>query len=266
MTDADMPMQPFPPITAAADREAARLAELQRYDILDTPPEVQFDRIVSLARMLFDTPIATITLVDRDRQWFKAKSGVEDQEGPRDQSFCSQAMEGEGVFFVPDAQSDPRFADNVYVVGEPHIRFYAGAPLRSANGHNLGAVCVISPDARPEFSADDRRKLQVLASIVGNEMELRQRAQHAHKAMFDKDLALREAHFRIKNTLDYATLLAEIRSDDMTTEQLSALAMTSWKQYTEAGAVLNGSIKALRERMPSKDYRDMLASMPGFSM
>ena len=266
MTDVDMPMQPFPPITAAADREAARLAELQRYDILDTPPEVQFDRIVSLARMLFDTPIATITLIDRDRQWFKAKSGVDDQEGPRSQSFCSQAMEGDGIFFVPDAQLDPRFAENAYVVGEPHIRFYAGAPLRSANGHSLGAVCVISPDARPEFSADDRRKLQVLASIVGNEMELRKRAQHAHKLMFDKDLALREAHFRIKNSLDYATLLAEIQSDDMSTEQLSALAMTAWKQYTEAGAVLNGSIKALRERMPAKDYREMLASMPGFSM
>jgi GAF domain-containing protein len=175
-------------------------------------------------------------------------------------------MEGDGIFFVPDAQLDPRFAENAYVVGEPHIRFYAGAPLRSANGHNLGAVCVISPDARPEFSADDRRKLQVLASIVGNEMELRKRAQHAHKLMFDKDLALREAHFRIKNSLDYATLLAEIQSDDMSTEQLSALAMTAWKQYTEAGAVVNGSIKALRERMPAKDYREMLASMPGFSM
>jgi GAF domain-containing protein len=266
MTDTESAAQPFPPITAAAEREAARMAELKRYDILDTPPEAQFDRIVSLARMLFDTPIATITLVDHDRQWFKAKSGIDDTEGPRDQSFCSQAMEGEGVFFVSDAQADPRFSENTYVTGEPHIRFYAGAPLRSANGQNLGAVCVISPDARAEFSADDQRKLKVLASIVGNEMELRQRAQQAHKLMFDKDLALREAHYRIKNSLDYATLLAELNGPDMTTEQLAALAMTAWKQYSEAGAVLNGSVKALRERMPAQDYRDMLAAMPGFAM
>jgi hypothetical protein len=266
MTDADRPPQPFPPATAAADREAARLAALARYDILDTPPEVQFDRIVTLARMLFDTPVALITLVDHDRQWFKAKSGIDDQEGPRTQSFCSQAMEGEGVFFVPDAQLDPRFADNMYVVGEPRIRFYAGAPLRSADGHSLGAVCVISPDARPEFSADDQRKLHVLASIVGNEMELRQRAQSAHKLMFDQDLALREAHYRIKNSLDYATLLAEINEAGMTTDQLVALAMTAWKHYSEAGAILNGSVKALRQKMPAQEYRDMLDAMPGFGM
>jgi hypothetical protein len=150
------------------------------------------------------------------------------------------------------------------VTGGPNIRFYAGAPLRSANGQNLGAVCVISSTPRDDFSQADQAKLQVLARIVETEMELRLRAKQAHKAMFDKDLALREAHYRIKNSLDYANLLAEVQSEDMTTEKLSVLAMAAWKQYSEAGAVLNSS-KALRQRMPAKEYRELLDNMPGFA-
>ena len=265
MAHADFSSFPYPHPVTRDDMEAARLAELKRYDILDTPAEEQFDRIANLARVLFDTPMASITLVDRDRQWFKAKVGLEDDETSRDVSFCSRAMETEGVFVVPNATEDARFADNALVTGGPGIRFYAGAPLRGANGQNLGAVCVISPTPRDDFSAADQDKLKVLARIVETELELRLRAKQAHKAMFDKDLALREAHYRIRNSLDYANLLAEVQSEDMTTEKLSVLAMAAWKQYSEAGAVLNSSIKALRQRMPVKDYRDLLDNMPGFA-
>ena len=266
MAHADFAGFAFPHPVTRADLEAPRLAELARYDILDTPPEEQFDRIASLARVLFDTPIAAITLVDRDRQWFKSQVGLSGQQTPREHSFCSHAMETEGVFVVNNAEEDARFADNPLVTGGPHIRFYAGAPLRSSNGANLGAVCVISDTPREDFSDAEQSKLQVLASIVENEMELRLRARQAHKAMYDKDMALREAHYRIKNSLDYANLLAEVHSADMTTEKLSVLAMAAWKQYSEAGAVLNGAVKSLRQRMTTSDYRALIDNMPGFAM
>ena len=246
--------------------EADRLAELASYGIMDTPPEPQFDNIVALARALFDTPISTITLVDHDRQWFKARAGVDNSQGAREDSFCSHAMENQGVFVVPDAQLDPRFARNPLVTGAPNIRFYAGAPLRSAAGHNLGAVCVISPQPRDDFSSADKKKLEILADIVGNEMELKKQTQHAHKMLYEMDFAAREAQYHIKNSLDYATLLAEVQSDKLSTEQLTAFAMVAWKQYSEAGGVLMSSIKSLRTRLKAEDYRNLIDSMPGFTI
>jgi GAF domain-containing protein len=246
--------------------ETERLAELQTYGILDTPPESQFDSIVALARVLFDTPISAISLVDRDRQWFKARSGLDDQETAREYSFCSHAMEHGDVFVVPDATADERFADNPLVTGAPNIRFYAGAALRSPAGHSLGAVCVISSDPRGDFPSEDRRKLSILARIVSNEMELKRRAQQAHKMMYDRDFALREAHYRLKNSLDYATLLAEVQAADMPTQTLAATAMAAWKQYSEAGGVLMAAVKGLRERMSAREYNELLGMMPGFGL
>jgi two-component sensor histidine kinase len=253
-----------PDAALSGDHEADRLSELNSYKLLDTPPEHQFDSIVGLARVLFDTPMAAITLVDADRQWFKARSGIDDEQHAREHSFCNHAMRDNGTFVVADARTDPRFAENPLVRGAPNIRFYAGAPLRSPSGHDLGAVCVISPNPRDDFSVADRRKLEILASIVGNEMELRRRATNAHKMLYDQDLALREAHYRIKNSLDYASLLADVQSEDMTTPKLAAIAMAAWKQYSEAGGVLTSSIKSLRARMTTAEYNDLLDMMPGF--
>jgi hypothetical protein len=260
------PEAPSPPADLPEGGETARLAELNSYGILDTPPEHQFDSIVALARVLFDTPMAAITLVDADRQWFKAKSGLEDDQHAREHSFCNHAMRDNGTFVVPDARTDPRFAENPLVRGNPNIRFYAGAPLRSPNGHSLGAVCVISPNPRDEFAGGDRRKLEILASIVGNEMELRRRAANAHKMLYDQDFALREAHFRIKNSLDYASLLADVQSEEMTVPKLAAIAMAAWKQYAEAGGVLTSTVKSLRARMTTEEYNNLLDMMPGFGL
>ena len=252
--------------TVIDDTEAARLTELESYGIMDTQPELQFDTIVALARSLFDTPMAAITLVDHDRQWFKARAGMDSSQTAREDSFCSHAMESNGIFIIPDASQDPRFANNPLVLGEPNIRFYAGAPLRSPSGHNLGAVCIISPKPRDELSGADSKKLEILASIVRNEMELKRQTQNAHKMLFDKDFALREAHYRIKNSLDYANLMAEVQSAEISTEQLAAFALAAWKQYTEAGGVLISSIKSLRGRMPAVDYKKLLEMMPGFAI
>jgi GAF domain-containing protein len=261
---------PFPsstePAGGTADRETARLADLAHASILDSPPEEQFDRIVDLARELFDSPAAAITLIDKDRQWFKAKSGIEVEQSARENSFCTHTIESDSVFIVPDARLDPRFADNPLVTGKPNIRFYAGAPLRTAQGHNLGAVCIISSDPHAEFSPSDYRRLEILASIVSNEIELRRFAGDATRRAEEKESQLHEAHYRIKNTMDYATLLAEVQSASVSTEQLAIVAMAAWKQYTEAGGILSSSIRKLRARMPAEEYRVLLEKMPGFAM
>ncbi|GAB3627847.1 sensor domain-containing diguanylate cyclase [Pandoraea terrae] len=160
--------------------EAARLAALRRYDVLDTPPEPEFDRIVRLATHMLGAPISLISLVDESRQWFKARQGLDAAQTPRSVSFCAHAITSDEVFVVQDAQSDRRFADNPLVSGAPHIRFYAGAPLRTPEGHPLGTLCVIDHHPRT-LDAEKRGLLADLSALVVNELELRRvnRALHA---------------------------------------------------------------------------------------
>jgi PAS domain S-box-containing protein len=162
--------------------ETERLREVRRYAVLDTPHEEAFDRITRMAARLLNVPIATVTLIDETRQWFKSAVGLENRETSRDVSFCAHAILDDAMMTVPDAQRDPRFSDNVLVTGEPHIRAYAGVPLKSSNGFNLGTLCAIDTVART-FSADEQKILQDLAAMVTDELELRlalrERAQQA---------------------------------------------------------------------------------------
>jgi len=153
---------------AAPPDELGRLATLQKLDVLDTPPEERFDRLTRLARRLFDVPIALVSLVDDSRQWFKSSDGLDARETPRNISFCGHAILGREVFIVPDASKDPRFAGNPLVRGEPNIRFYAGYPLRAANGQPLGTLCLIDVIPR-DFDADDVGSLQDLAAMAERE-------------------------------------------------------------------------------------------------
>lgn len=165
--------------------EAARLAALRRYDILDTPPEPGFDRIVRLASHLLGTPISLVSLVDEKRQWFKARMGLDATETPRSMAFCAHAILGDDVMVVPDAVNDRRFHDNPLVTGAPHIRFYAGAPLCTPEGHRLGTLCVI--DQEPRQMDDERRALLAdLSALVVDELELR-RVNHALGEMALRD-------------------------------------------------------------------------------
>ncbi len=134
-------------IAAKPDNETARLAALYDLLILDTPPEERFDKIAQFAASEFDMPIVLVTLLDTERQWFKAIVGTEVCETGRDISFCSHAILRDDVMVVEDALQDPRFADNPLVTGAPHIRFYAGAPLTLPSGLRLGTLCLI--DRRP---------------------------------------------------------------------------------------------------------------------
>lgn len=130
-------------VAAIPANESTRLAALYQLLILDTLPEERFDKIAAFAAQEFEVPIAVITLVDADRQWFKAKVGTEVCETGRDVSFCAHAILHDDIMVVPDAAADARFVDNPLVTGEPHIRFYAGAPLTLASGLRLGTLCLI---------------------------------------------------------------------------------------------------------------------------
>ncbi|MBS0630700.1 MAG: PAS domain S-box protein [Verrucomicrobia bacterium] len=149
--------------------------------LLDTPPEREFDDIAALAAEICGAPIALVSLVDEKRQWFKARVGYEAQETPRDVSFCAHALELDDLLIVPDATTDPRFADNPLVRGEPGIRFYAGAPLKTEAGDTLGTLCVIDRRAR-QLSERERRALRVLADNVIHLIRLR-RSEAAQRAL-----------------------------------------------------------------------------------
>lgn len=141
--------------------EERRLAALRELGMLDTPPEERFDRLTRLAAALFGVPIALITLVDRDRQWLKSRHGIDVRETPRDSSFCAHALFGDDVMVVPDTRHDSRFADNPLVTGEPHVRFYAGYPIRDASGVGFGTLCLV--DTRPRDL--DGRELGLLRDL-----------------------------------------------------------------------------------------------------
>jgi len=172
--------------------EAARLAALNRYAILDTEPEQSFDDLVVLASFVCRTPIATLSLVDDHRQWFKSKVGVEIRETPRDISFCAHAIQQEELFIVPDALADPRFKDNPLVLGDPHIRFYAGAPLIDEDGYALGTLCVMDRQPR-ELDDTQKEALLSLRRLALSQIELRRNIQLLKEALSDRT---REEHAR----------------------------------------------------------------------
>ncbi|QIR13660.1 sensor domain-containing diguanylate cyclase [Shewanella aestuarii] len=151
------------------DNEESRLQTLHNLSILDTPAEERFDRITRLAKRLFNVPICLVSLIDRDRQWFKSCQGLGVQETGRDISFCGHAILQSDVFVVEDTFTDPRFADNPLVVQAPHIRFYAGFPLSMPNGERLGTLCIID-EAPRVFSEQDRLSLTDFGRLVENEL------------------------------------------------------------------------------------------------
>lgn len=150
-------------------QEETRLKTLRSLNVLDSQPEERFDRLTRMAKRIFGVPIALVSLVDENRQWFKSCVGLHVSETPRDISFCGHAILGNDVFIIPDATTDERFADNPLVLNEPHIRFYAGCPLRAPNGSKLGTLCLIDRKSR-SLGAEDLETLQDLASMAESEL------------------------------------------------------------------------------------------------
>ncbi|RUA31079.1 MAG: sensor histidine kinase [Bacteroidetes bacterium] len=152
--------------------EEERLSELRRLKILDSEQEKDFDELVELASLICGVPISLVTLIDANRQWFKSKKGISDNSTHRDVSFCGHAINGDDIFIIENAVADERFFDNPLVTADPNIRFYAGMPLKSENGYNLGTLCVI--DSKPKkINEDQVRALKILSGQASKLIELR---------------------------------------------------------------------------------------------
>ena len=190
------------------DNEAERIAAVQRYQILDTPPDGIFDRVTAIAARRFDVPIAIISIVDHDRIWFKSHHGLDVEEIGRDPGLCASAILSDDVHVLLDASTDPRSLANPLVAGDFGLRFYAGVPLRTSDGHNLGTLCVIDKEPRPidQGQIDD---LTDLASLVVDQLELRLAARHA---VAQSELMAREIDHRIMNSLQFVAGLLSMQS------------------------------------------------------
>jgi GAF domain-containing protein len=176
----------------SANSEASRLAALNRYAILDSEPEQSFDDLVILAAHVCRTPMAMLSLVDDHRQWFKSKFGVQVNETPRDLSICAHAIQQGNLFIVPDTLQDERFRHNPLVTGDPHIRFYAGAPLINEDGFALGTLCVVDREPR-ELDSEQQEAINALSRLALRQMELRMNLQLLKDALSDRT---REEHAR----------------------------------------------------------------------
>jgi PAS domain-containing protein len=172
--------------------EAERLAALRACDVLDTASEESFDNLARLAARLFGCPIALVSLIDAERQWFKARIGLGASETPREMAFCAHAiLEPSKPLVVPDATADPRFADNALVTGPPDIRSYAGVPLVTHDGFPLGTLCVIDRQPR-QFSSENLETLSTLAQSVVTNLELRRALRHMRELAIAVDKRLVE--------------------------------------------------------------------------
>lgn len=176
------------------EKEAARLKALRRFEILDTPAEAAFDKLSRIASLVFGTPIALVSLIDKDRQWFKSRVGLDVSETTREWAFCDHAIrDASEPLIVRDATKDDRFRDNPLVIGEPEIRCYIGAPIVTCDGHALGTVCAI--DSRPRFDIERRHVelLKTLAEIAVDEMEVRLALKSLDREKRLKERAMEEA-------------------------------------------------------------------------
>lgn len=168
--------------------EAERLRTLRSYKILDTKPEERFDELTRLAALICGVPISLISLIDTDRQWFKSRFGLDVEETPRAQAFCTHAIMQPEMFVVPDATKDERFAHNPLVTGPLQIRFYAGAPLAARDGHVLGTLCVI--DHEPHILSEAQKEaLKIVGRLVIANFELRRDLQELKDGLAARDAA-----------------------------------------------------------------------------
>ena len=190
------------------DTELKRMAAVRRYDILDSPPDGAFDRITALAARRFHVPIAIISIVDEDRIWFKSHHGLAVEQIGRDPGLCASAILTNDPHILTDASIDPRSLANPLVAGDFGLRFYAGVPLTTGDGHNLGTLCIIDKEARPidQAEIDD---LKDLAAVVMDQLEMQ---LSARRAVSQAELMAKEIDHRVMNSLQFVAALLSMQS------------------------------------------------------
>ena len=205
------------------ENEAQRMAAVKRYDILDTPPDGAFDRITAIAARRFDVPISIISIVDHDRIWFKSHYGLDVKQIGRAPGLCASAILSESPHILPNAFTDPRSLANPLVAGDFGLRFYAGVPLRTHDGFNLGTLCVIDKEPRPveQKQIDDLRDL---ASVVMDQMELR---LSAREAVDQAQLMAKEIDHRVTNSLQFISGLLAMQGRSSNPETAIHLKMAA---------------------------------------
>jgi GAF domain-containing protein len=215
-----------PMIAPRPANEAERVATLRGYEILNTEPEAAFDDLTFLASYICQTPIALISLVDSDRQWFKSKIGISETQTARDIAFCSWAILENDIFVVPDVSQDERFSENPFVVSDPKIRFYAGAPLMT-NGHAIGTLCVLDRVPR-QLSPEQLQALRALSSQAQGQIDLRRNLIHLKNALAARDRADADRAVTLE---ELKTALAKVR----TLEGLLPICLSCKKIRDESG-------------------------------
>jgi len=206
-------------IAPPTEDEATRLKTLYYYDVLDSQAEKIFDDLTQLAAQICDTPITLISLVDANRQWFKSKVGLDAQETSRDVAFCSHAIHQKEIFEVEDTLHDKRFFDNPLVISEPNIRFYAGTPLVSHDGHAIGTLCVID-DKPNKLTRNQRQALEVLGRSVISQMELRKNIKELKQANEHKTEFLSNMSHELRTPLNAIIGFSQLMLHDAKHQEL----------------------------------------------
>jgi two-component sensor histidine kinase len=254
--------------------EQERLQALARYRILDSEPEPDFDGLTALVAHILNVPIALISLVDTDRQWFKSHHGIEVSETDRASSFCAHVVANDHGMVVCDARADSRFADNPLVSGDSRVRFYAGMPLRTEDGYVLGTLCAIDHVPR-QLTAEQHSMLDILARQVMGQLELRRRnlvltehdrvqwalQERLRESLAEKEVLLREVHHRVKNNLQLISSLINLQLAVVPTGA-ARTALQECQGRIHAVAVVHDAIYSARDyaRVPIAEYARGLAS------
>ena len=224
----------------AASQETARIEVLRQYEILDTPPDFGLDGLTGLAAQIFDVPIALISFVDKDRIWFKSHYGLEEQESPMESGFCASAILSDELFLVEDATLKAETCAHSLVTGKENIRFYAGMPLRTKEGYNLGAFCIL--DRKPRILTQTEKDILIsFSKLVLNHLELRQEARIAVKHQHQ---ILNTTAHDLKNPLSIMPLLADMimhhKNDPKAIDDIA-------QQIKDAGRRMAGVIDGILE-------------------
>jgi signal transduction histidine kinase len=218
--------------------EKERLNALYSYAVMDTEQEVELNNIVLLASQICNTPVSLITLLDSNRQWFKAKVGIDVNETHRNISFCTHAIERSEVMVVPDATKDIRFSENPLVTGFPFIKFYAGAPLITPGGHALGTLCVIDQKVR-ELTPEQLFAMQTLSQQVVSQLELRAKIRQLNALVYTKDKILSIISHDVKGPLNnIKQLMGMFLADEVPVEDMKMLSAEMMKRIDKADYLL----------------------------